>query len=522
MATESAQTADLTEPAPAHGTWVLVATILASGMAFIDGSALNVALDALQKDLHASGADLLWVVNAYLLCLAALILLGGSLGDHFGRNRIFRAGIVLFSGASMACGLAPSTGFLITMRAIQGIGGALMVPGSLAIISANFAPAQRGQAIGIWSAAGTITTLGGPLLGGFLASSGFWRGVFFINLPLAVVALVALARVPETRDENAPRSLDYIGTALVAIGLAGLTYGAIALSGEVSGGPILALAALGLGAVALVAFVLTERRIANPLVDFRLFRSRTFRGANLMTALLYGALGGALLFLPLNLIQVQGYPASIAGFNFLPFTILLAVISPFTGRLMKRFGPRVLLTVGPLIVAAGFVLMALPGLTGGPEDYFVSFFPAIVVLGLGMGITVAPLTTAVMGSAPASRAGIASGINNAVARSAQVLATAILGAVALSAFAGHLDARTAALPLPPAARAALLAEAANLANARIPADLSDDLRKQTQEAVKLAFVDTFRQVILLAAGGAALSGMLSAWQVSNRLDPDEG
>jgi EmrB/QacA subfamily drug resistance transporter len=506
------------------GTWVLVATILASSMAFIDGSALNVALDALQKDLHATGADLLWVVNAYLLLLASLILLGGSLGDHFGRNRIFRFGILLFSGASLASGLSPSIGFLIAARAIQGIGGALMVPGSLAIISANFPAEQRGGAIGIWSAAGTITTIGGPLLGGFLANSGFWRGVFFINLPLAAIALIALARVPETRDETATARLDYAGTALVAIGLAGLTYGAIAFGGSATGGPSVGLAALAIGVAALIAFVLVERRVAHPLVDFTLFRSRTFRGANLMTALLYGALGGALLFLPLNLIQVQGYPAAVAGFTFLPFTAALAVISPFTGRLLRRFGPRLLLTAGPIVVAAGFVLMTLPGLTAGPADYFTAYFPAILVIGIGMGITVAPLTTAVMGSAPSSHAGVASGINNAVSRSAQVLATAILGAVALGVFAGHLEGRTAGLPLSEPDRAALRLEAANLANARIPAAVSDEVRDSTQLAIKLAFVDTFRQVVLLAAVAAVLSGVMSWFQIEAQIQPrdDEG
>src|SRR5579859_5408889 len=271
-------------------------------MAFIDGSALNVALPALQKDLQATGADLLWVVNGYLLLLASLILIGGSLGDRFGRKQVFRAGIIIFSVSSFVCGISPSIGLLIAARVVQGIGGALMVPGSLAIISATFQGDQKGQAIGIWSAAGTITTIAGPLLGGFLAGAGLWRAVFFINIPLAVLALISLTHVDESRDESASPHLDYAGTVLVILGLAGLTYGALNLS---MGGGAASVIGLSVGVVALVAFVLVEWRSSHPMVNLALFRSRTFSGTNLMTALLYGALSGALFLFPLNLIQVQ-------------------------------------------------------------------------------------------------------------------------------------------------------------------------------------------------------------------------
>src|SRR5690348_8364901 len=388
-------------------TWTLVATILASSMAFIDGTALNVALPALQKELHADGAQLLWIVNAYLLTLAALILLGGSLGDHYGRKRIFGLGIVIFALASLACGLAPTIGFLLIMRIIQGIGGALMVPGSLAIIEAIFREDRRGQGIGLWSSFSTLTTIMGPAIGGVLAGAGLWRFVFFINLPLAAVSLFALTRVPETRDEEAPRQLDYPGVALVAVGLGLLTFGAIQFgaatrSAAQTTGAIVAIVA---GIAALVAFVFVEARSTHPLVRLDLFRSRVFTGTNVMCVFLYGALSGALFFLPLNLIQIQGYSATIAGFALLPFSIFLAILSPIMGRLVDRVGPRIPLTVGPIIVALGFILLSLPGITAGPSAYWYTYFPGSILLGLGMGITVTPLTTAVMGSVAASHAG---------------------------------------------------------------------------------------------------------------------
>ena len=315
----------------ATGRWVLFATVLASSMAFIDGSALNVALPVLQHDLGASGTELLWIVNGYALLLAALILLGGSLGDHYGRKRVFGLGIALFATASFFCGIAPSTGFLIAARAVQGSGGALMVPGSLALISASFGPTRRGRAIGTWGAFSTLTTVGGPIIGGFLASAGLWRGVFFINLPLAVLALVALAaKVPESRDPSLSRALDGPGAALATVGLAGVTAGFLEAPQLGWTDPLILLALIG-GVAALVAFVVVEARSPHPLVSLHLFRSRTFSGTNLMTLFLYGALGGALVFFPLNLIQVQGYDPAIAGFAFLPFAILLIALSRWAG-----------------------------------------------------------------------------------------------------------------------------------------------------------------------------------------------
>jgi EmrB/QacA subfamily drug resistance transporter len=491
-------------------------------MAFIDGSALNVALDALQRDLGATGAQLLWVVNAYLLSLAALILLGGSLGDHFGRNRIFGIGIAVFALASLVCGLSPTVGILIAARAVQGAGGALMVPGSLAIISANFPADRRGGAIGTWSAFSTLTTIIGPVLGGALASLGLWRFVFFINPPLAALALLCLLRVPETRDEDAPRALDVPGTLCIALGLAGLTFGAIELGQSAPDVPrSAALAALGVGAVALVGFVLVEARSSHPMVPLGLFRSRTFTGTNLMTFFLYGALTGATFFLPLDLIQAQGYNAALAGFVLLPFALCLILLSPLMGRLVDRIGPRLPLTIGPTIVGVGFLLLALPGITAGPRDFWWTFLPGVLCLGVGMGITVTPLTTAVMDAIPSQEAGIASGVNNAVTRSAQVLALASLGGLALVTFSAALQGTVAGLGLPPAAQQSLLAGSGKLGRTPIPPDLDAAAQVAVHHAIQLAFVDAFRVVLLIAAALAFLSAVISWLLVASRL-PGQG
>jgi EmrB/QacA subfamily drug resistance transporter len=477
-------------------------------MAFIDSSALNVALEALQRDLQATGAELIWIINAYLLFLASLILIGGSLGDQLGRVRIFRIGIIVFALSSLACGLAPNTTLLILARAVQGVGAALMVPGSLAIISALFEDSERGRAIGIWSAASTITTLGGPLVGGIAVDQLSWRMVFFINLPLALLALYGLRHVPENKNESASREIDYPGAALIILGLAGLTYGLVTIGDQ--GIEVSAVIAVIVGILALIGFVIVEARSAHPMIDLRLFRSRAFSGANLMTAFLYGALGGALVFLPLNLTQVQGYNAAGTGLTLAPFGLTLALLSPWAGSLIDRYGPRLPLTVGPLIVGVGFALLALNGLTNGPGDYWVTYFPAILVMGIGMGITVAPLTATVMGSVPAAQSGVASGINNAVTRSAQVLATALLGAIALTVFASALDARTADIEMSEENRAAMMEAAGDLGNTALPDETDTAVRREVAAQVPLAFIDMFRTVMWIAAGLAWTSAALAA------------
>lgn len=501
---------------PNVGRWVLLSTILASSMAFIDGTALNVALPAIQAGLGASGALLLWAVNAYLLMLAALIMVGGSLGDKLGRKRVFMVGIVLFVLASVVCGLASTVEFLIVARAVQGIGGALMIPGSLAIISAFFQFGDRGQAIGTWSAATTIVTVAGPVLGGFLANAGLWRGVFLINLPIGIAALFILYfKVPESLGEQATGQIDWLGALLVMIGLSGLTYGFISAPDLGFDNPGV-VAALAGGIIALAAFVLVEARSAHPMVPLGLFRVPTFSGTNLLTLFLYGALSVGTFFLSLNLVQAQGYNLAIAGFSFTPFALVLTALSRWAGGLVDRYGPRLPLMIGPALAGMGFLLMARAGLTEGASQYWTTFFPGILTLGIGMGITVAPLSTAVMNSVATDLAGTASGVNNAVARTAGVLAIAIVGAIALLVFASALQAHTAIINLPNAARIALASEAAQLGEATVPSQVPPESTSLVSNAIKLAFVDTFNLVMVICTGLAWLAALMAGLLVESR------
>lgn len=489
--------------------WVLVAAIMASSTAFISSSALNVALPALQRDLGVTGRELLWVVNAYMLFLSALILVGGSLGDHYGRKRIFGIGIGIFTAASVVCGLVTTPTLLILGRAVQGVGGALMVPGSLAIISATFPEDRRGRAIGTWSTFGTMTTVLGPVIGGWLAGQGLWRVVFFINVPLSLIAFYALTRIPESYDVNAPKQLDWPGVLLTTLGLAGITYGFTEAPTRGFDDPLILATLIG-GIGALIAFVIVEARSDHPIVPLGLFKSRTFSGTNLLTLFLYGALGAVLTFLPLNLIQVQGYSEEIAGLTLMPFTIILTLMSRWAGGLIDRVGARLPLTIGPALAGVGLLLMAVPGMTGGSADYWFTFFPAIVVMSIGMGVTVAPLTTAVMGSAPQENAGTASGINNAVARTAGVLAVAILGALALVSFRTTLDARTADIALSDDARATLMANAVDLGATQPPENLDATTTDAVRTSINGAFVDVFR-IISVIGGVLCLLSAAVAW-----------
>lgn len=486
------------------GLWVLAATILGSSMAFIDGAVVSVALPVMQKELKASVADMQWVVEGYTLFLAALLLVGGSLGDRLGRKRIYGIGIALFTLASVWCGIAPDALQLNIARCVQGVGGALLVPGSLAIISSFFTGEERGRSIGTWSGFTSITTALGPVLGGFLVEHASWRWVFFLNIPLAVAVLAILyTHVPESRDTTVTGKIDLAGAALATVGLGGLVYGLVDSSSRGFGDPLI-IGSLVVGALSLALFIFVEARNSHPMMPLNLFHSSTFSGANVLTLLLYGALGGALFFLPFNLLQVQGYSPTAAGSAFLPFVILMFGLSRWSGGLVPKYGARLPLVVGPLIAAVGFVLFALPGIGG---TYWTTFFPAIIVLGLGMAVTVAPLTTAVMGAVDARHSGVASGINNAVSRTAGLVAIAALGIVAFGVFSSSLDSRLARVELPAQARQALDSERTKLAGMTVPQGLSAEQGVQIKSAVGEAFIDAFRVNMFIAAGLAVVSAL---------------
>src|SRR6266571_6702385 len=473
--------------------WTLAATILGSSMVFIDGTVVNVALPALQQNLNASVTDVQWVIEAYTLFLAALLLLGGSLGDEFGRKKIYAIGVTLFALASVWCGLAPNIHQLILARAAQGVGGALLVPGSLAIISATFGEEERGKAIGTWSGATAITTALGPLLGGWLIEHVSWRAVFFLNIPIALVVLcLVILFVAESRDEEDAMQLDLIGATLATLSLGGIVFGLIE-SSRLGFHSVVVWTTLAGGVLIGAAFVLVEARIRNPMMPLALFRSRNFTGANLLTLFLYAALAGTLFFLPLNLIQVQGYSPTSAGAASLPFILIMFGLSRWSGGLVKRYGSRLPLVIGPIIAGIGFALFIRPGVDG---NYWTEFFPAIVVLGFGMAISVAPLTTTVMNSVRESRAGIASGINNAVSRTAGLLAIAVLGLIMFHAFNKRLDARLNQIPLTPAARQSLNRGRINLAAIEIPGTVDAAIRASIKQAIDESFVFGFRRVML--------------------------
>jgi EmrB/QacA subfamily drug resistance transporter len=506
---DQGQIQGITAPARSchRGAFVLAATILGSSMAFIDGTVVNIALPVVQSQFRASGPQVQWVVESYALFLAALLLLGGALGDRLGRRRIFATGVVLFTLASMVCGLAPNISVLIVARAAQGVGGALLTPSSLAIISASFDENERGKAIGTWSGFTAITAAIGPVLGGWLVQNFSWRAVFFLNLPIALVVLFLIKwHIEESYGEHEKGRLDWAGSLLMTAGLAGITYALITWS-ERSGPGILNIVILAAGAFSLLAFVAVERRVRFPMVPLGLFRSRNFSGANLLTLLLYGALAGALYLVPFNLIQIQHYSPQAAGASLLPFIVVMFLLSRWSGGLVARVGARLPLVAGPLVAAVGFALFARAGIGG---SYWTTFGPAAFVLGLGMAIAVAPLTTTVMTSVGGNHAGLASGINNAVSRTAGLLAIALLGILLISVFSRNLEQRLATANLPPEATRAIQGQASRLGGISLPSGLSAEASSAAQSAIGDSFVAGFRAVMIAAAALAVLSAISAA------------
>ncbi len=473
---------------------VLIVAILGSSMAFIDGTIVNVALPALQSGLRATASNLQWVVEAYALSLSSLLLVGGSMGDNYGRRKIFLLGVILFAIGSAWCGMVGSVDALILARGVQGIGAAFLVPGSLSLISAAYPAAQRGRAIGTWSGFTAITASVGPVLGGWLVEHFSWRAVFFINVPLAALVLwLTLQRVEESRNAAVARTLDWPGALLACVGLGGITFALI----QASSGGFSVLVAAVTGVAALTGFFIVEARSSAPMVPLTLFRSRTFAGANLITLFLYAGLGGVLYFLPLNLIQVQHYSATEAGAALLPLILIIFLLSRWSGGLIARYGSKGPLTIGSLIVTLGFGLLAWPGIGG---SYWTTFFPPLAILGLGMAVCVAPLTTSVMNAAPENQSGVASGVNNAVSRVAGLIAVALFGLILSATFNHSLDVHLVPLKLSQPLRQQIDEQRPLLAAA-----ISPD--KRVTRTVDEAFVAGYRIVVSVAAGLALASAV---------------
>ncbi|MDY0746322.1 MFS transporter [Paucibacter sp. R3-3] len=493
--------------------WTLLAAILGSSMAFMDGTVVNVALPAIQRSLRASAADAQWIVESYALFLAALLLVGGALGDRLGRRRVFVVGVSIFTVASAICAAARNADALVLARALQGIGAALLVPGSLALLSAGFEEGERGRAIGTWSAFSGVTAAIGPVVGGFLVDHLSWRWAFLLNLPLGIaLVILSIAKVPESRGASAQAPLDFAGATSATLGLAGIVFALIEAPARGWGSGIVILAG-AVGVAALAAFLMIEARVRDPMLPLILFRIRDFSGANLLTLLLYAALGGSLYFFPLNLIQVQGYSATAAGAALLPFIAIMFMLSRWAGSLVDRVGAKLPLVLGPAIAAAGFAAFARPGVGA---DYWTDFLPAVCLLGTGMAVTVAPLTTTVMNAVDPSHAGTASGVNNAVSRTASLLAIAAFGMVLAAAFDTRLDEALASLHLPAGALEAITSQRHRLAGLELSPGLPGEVAAQAKAAVGEAFVAGFRQVMWVSAGLALFSALVAWWTIGAR------
>lgn len=497
------------------GKWIMASAILASSMAFIDATALNVVLPALQQGLKATGADLFWILNAYLLMLASLILIGGAMGDKLGRKKVFMYGIFIFILGSAACGLSGSVLMLVICRVLQGVGGALMIPGSLSLISSSINPPERGKAIGTWSAFTTVVTMGGPILGGALADAGLWRYIFFINVPIGIIALLMLAfKVNEVRDEDSKAGLDFPGAVTIVLALALITFGFLRVP-TVGLGNIEAYGSLIGGLLFLILFIIIEIKSDNPMMPLKLFNNSTFSGANLLTFFLYAGLGAGMLFLSLNLVQVQGYSQLQSGLTFLPFTVLMISIARFAGGLADKHGPRLFLIAGPALAGSGLLILSFVKQTAGPSAYWTTFFPGVLVLGLGMSFTVAPLTAAVMTSVSDHFSGTASGINNAMTRISGVFANAIFGALAVLLFSGALQQDLQKTSFNTKDKQLIMQQTKDLGNAKVPPTLNAD-KQQIEKYFHEGFISAYANIMRISAGLGYLGALMALLFIYNK------
>lgn len=490
--------------------WALAATIIGSGMAFINGSVVNVALPAIQSALDATVADMQWVVSIYTFILGTLILTGGSAGDYYGRKRVFGLGVFLFLLSTIWCGLAPNVQQLIIARGGQAIGGALMIPGSLAIITDLYEEEQRGKAIGTWSGFTALASAAGPLLGGILVDQFNWRFIFLISVPLAITALVILYwRVPESNIADKSGQPDWMGALSATLGLGLICYGMIEASDLGIYSPVV-ISTVIFGAIVFGGFLIVEHKVERPMMPPKLFESSNFSGANLVTMSFYFSLAGVFFLLPFNFIQIQGYSATAAGAAFIPFPLLVGGLSRWSGGMIVRFGARPLLVAGPLITSIGFILL---GIYGYGSSYWFNFFPGIFFMGLGVALSFAPLNTTVMSSVDRSDAGTASGVNKAVSRLSGMLSVALLGALAISLFGGQLTSRMEKQNVPQEIQQQMLKEKTSLAKADVPEDIPTETQEVLEKSIKESFLSSFRIVMFVSAGLVFLGAVCAIFMI---------
>ena len=474
----------------------LIVAVLSSGIVFLDQTALNVAIPAIQQSFEANLNAIQWIHNIYLLVLSVLMLIGGILGDIYGRVRMYIIGMVIFIIASAVCGVAPNVGWLIFGRFWQGVGGAIIAPAGLAIINAVVAPERRGRMLGIWGTFSPLITVMGPLVGGWLVDTVSWRAIFFLNLPLGLLSIFIASRyVPENRNDNIERSLDFVGLATLMLSLTGVLF-AIIEGPERGFTETYIIASFVIGLFSMAAFILVERRVSNPLVPLELFRNRIFTGVNLMTLVMFIGLGGPFFFLTLNFQQVQGYSAAQAGLAAIPTATAIFLLSQRVGKLADQYGPKRILIVAILCMATGFMLLLRPSVG---DSYWTHWFPGLVIYGLGIAGMVVPLTSMALGSLPQERSGIASGINSAASRLGQMLSVAVMGALMVNIFQSRLARWTESLALPAGARDTLLEQARSLGETKPPPGLSADMAETIDGLIKLAFVDSFRVLMVTSA-----------------------